>query len=475
MEIYTLAVDLKLPEDGKIKILELMSSHHAGSAGYNMIPGHQRMQQDLIFDHLQDLAGSGYFFTSANVDTNLFKEIVDHVPRIMGKKGNVFYPLRQNDNAELAHIQRDELGFCNRHKHHLTTVNADQTFLATINDKALAALMVEDDLTGGKSYGDAFAPAVVLPTQYDKGMASRVRVALGDSKLYVIKPVEAAQGSGVRVVPARKLDAMLRKILVDLRKYEKSGMGKDYWRSDQMPMFLVEPYVASKSVAGMGNKARRKYDGTMRVFLTLHRKDAATPFAVKVHDAYWKLPRKSLSAFGRHERSVSHSPHRLEGETFGKFIRDTFNRKADTINSAAVDDADKDTVFPQVAEAAQAFVTDLLSQDLRTRITGLLNSDDNVKQSVGVALATHPDYYVSTDSEMLASDNCEFPTSFRERIKEFVADRDHPAYIMLRIFANHHQVAEPRGLGRNLKEFFDEQDERAKTDKLLSIISDMKL
>jgi hypothetical protein len=475
MEIYTLAVDLKLPENGQIQILEVMAAHHAGSAGYNMIPGHKRMQQDLIFGHLKTLAAGRSFFVPSTFNTNLFKAIADNTRDIMTNQGGVLYPLRQNSLAQISIVERDELGFCNKHARHLDTVNADQTFLCTINDKALTAFLVKRDEEGEQSYSGTFAPAVVLPTQYHKGMAADIKAALGAHDSYVIKPVEAAQGSGVRIVSSRKLDAMLKRNLVGLRKFEAQRAGKDYWRSDILPVFVAQPYVASKPVAGMGRKARRQYDGTMRVFLTLHRDDAGAPFQVKTHDAYWKLPRNSIKSFGRQDKAVSHSPHRLESETFGKFLREIFNGHADTINSAPVSAQDKDIVFPQVEESVDAFLRDLLSQSLHQRITNLLNSEDKQEQSAGILLAVHPTYFVSADTEMLSKNRRDFPESFRARIKEIAADKTHPSYLFLRIFANHFDIAEPLGLGRDLKEFFDDEDQKEKAQSLMSIISAMKL
>lgn len=471
-EIYSIAVDLKLPEDGKVRILELMPTHHAGSSGYNMIEDHDHMQDDIIKPYLQKLAGARHFFVPDDIDTNLYKALCDHFATVTEMQGGVLYPLRMGGGQYYARIMRDELEFCLQHKDSIDMVNGGLTFLGTIDNKALAGEMVARDAHGARDYCDSFVPSVMLPTQYHRSLTGRIMDSLGKHETYVIKPVEASQGSGVRVVSAGNLDKTLKKILVDLRKYERPKAGKDYWRSDNLPVFLVQPYIASKPVAGAEQNTKRKYDGTMRVFMTLHRENEGDAFKAEIHDAYWKLPRKSVSALGRQSKTVSHSPSRPESLTFRNYLRDVFNRAAATINSAPVAKEDKDVVFAQLSDAVPLFMRDLLSKNMYDRTAEFLFSDDATEQSLGVLMATEPQYFAGGEDELLPRDERIFPVEFCERIKEFAVDPDHPSYSYLRIFA-HSLAARPAGLARDLNDFYRQQKDRGMMNAVLSLLSSL--
>ncbi len=47
LELYTLAVDLKVPDAEPVKIMEIMQGHHAGTKGYTQITG-----EDITLAHI---------------------------------------------------------------------------------------------------------------------------------------------------------------------------------------------------------------------------------------------------------------------------------------------------------------------------------------------------------------------------------------------------------------------------------------
>jgi len=154
--------------------------------------------------------------------------------------------------------------------------------------------------------------------RYEPDLAQRI---LCDLKVFegavVLKLCNRSRGAGVVVVPARRLDDVLRMLLIPLigdvfQEWLKERAASAltitfdenldeqclHWWSNECPTFIAEECCCSEPVA-LDMNSDEVYDGTMRVAFALYRplrtrhQDAlqVSPFEIGWLGGYWKLPR----------------------------------------------------------------------------------------------------------------------------------------------------------------------------------------
>jgi len=108
--------------------------------------------------------------------------------------------------------------------------------------------------------------------------------------IYVIKPINAAQGNGIIMVERHNLDKILRIILKQDQLPTNLSRDTSYthWIKDSNTIFLVEEFVLSKTIT----VDKKLYDPTMRVIFVMYNDNKQAQ--IKFLGSYWKLPAKSL-------------------------------------------------------------------------------------------------------------------------------------------------------------------------------------
>ncbi len=132
------------------------------------------------------------------------------------------------------------------------------------------------------------------PKQYTLELASQIVKDLGCS-MFVIKPVDASLGRGIIMVTRDELNATLKLIFKDFKrfnKYQLDDYSYGYWTRDHNKNFIVEEFATSKTIY-VNDKP---YDPTMRVVFVISNNGGciSTTFLA----SYWKLPDKNLDQEG---------------------------------------------------------------------------------------------------------------------------------------------------------------------------------
>jgi|GEM_PF-3003675 len=414
MQIFTLAVDIKVPETGPIQILEIMPGHHAGQSGYKkLFPAdpYASMTNDHIMPYLTTLHPEQRA-ECAWPQTDLFDLASATCGSFADAQDGILYPERSiGKNKYFQILARSEMVFL-KHYPKITVVNGDQNFLLMQDNKAAIQLIIDET----PALAPYFAASIILPARYDEDMAEDIQKKLGAHDYYVIKPVDQAQGNGVRIVAADALPDMLHDLLERKRRYKPQIPGRDFWLTDINPVFMVQPYISSHAV----EKDGQSYDGTMRMFMTLHRENKDQDFAIKIHEGYWKLPARPLALTFNRASRISNSAGRTESVRFlsALFNRMSFGRlcKPSEILSAAVRSADQDRVRADLACALPPLMKALDDMPIASRLKNWLYSDDEIRQGVAAMLSTHEWYYIGSEEDPLPLNSQKFPASFSDRL-----------------------------------------------------------
>jgi len=175
----------------------------------------------------------------------------------------------------------------------------------------------------------------VYPTVYKSNMANKVKTEIPSAR-YVIKPFRGTGGQGVIVVEADELDSTLKRILTSgeaeverIRKEEHRDLDYDdpyeHWLTEKQSSFTIETMESSKPI-DVGGK---EYDATMRMVFTLEYTNGEVN--VNVIDGYWKLPSAAIGEGELRDAIVS----KIEGEEE---------------SSAKISDSDKELVSKRLKE-----------------------------------------------------------------------------------------------------------------------------
>lgn len=380
MEVYTLAVDLKITPDHEICLLEIMSANYAGFTGYKAATG-KDMLKDTVFPALEKLHSPFYYAEGFHEYKELTEELADDTPDC---RALLYLPqgylIRDN------YFKAAESG-----PHSL--INADPDFLLLADNKAVFHHHMEQFMEQGAH--DVFIPPTYTGvSSYHDGLAGDIRDKIGTHDHYILKAPDTANGTGLRLIADHELEEALKSTFppegqsAPLMYRAREGVDPyaDYWRQKPAPVFLVQPCVSGKPLSREG----KCYDGTMRVTLTAYRDGKNEPFQIMTHDGYWKLPLEPVKA-GRPDAGnlVSYSYGNREKNRPG-FLKDLFNcltgrqekRVRDTY--MAVDPADLSMVMDKMEAVMPSFMKQVCAFDLAAATKDWLLSDDKTMQALGV-------------------------------------------------------------------------------------------
>jgi hypothetical protein len=111
----------------------------------------------------------------------------------------------------------------------------------------------------------------------------------------ILKPLDMSGGIGVVPIERDKLRERIKQIFVD--PFDESFV--EAWLRDEPTEFLVEEYVASKPVERDG----KQYDGTMRIaFMAMSNQGKMTVVPIA---GYWKLPLEPMGQEFKPESTIS--------------------------------------------------------------------------------------------------------------------------------------------------------------------------
>lgn len=79
MDVYTLAIDLKITPDNEICILEIMAANYAGFTGYKAATG-KNMLKDTVFPALEAWHGSFYHTEGFHEYKMLTEDLAEEAP-----------------------------------------------------------------------------------------------------------------------------------------------------------------------------------------------------------------------------------------------------------------------------------------------------------------------------------------------------------------------------------------------------------
>lgn len=359
-------VDLKLREDGAIKILEFCASGQSGFEGYTEVTPHPQFGffgLDMMRGHIEPFMREQFGIPLrderekqwlCHADTTC-PEHFD--PEDFKTYSFIHYP----DHEITNHNRREQAEYP-----HIAMVDVHGGLAAHYKNKAILAANLE------KVLGDAAPSQGVFLAKYSPQLAADIRKKVGEADDYVIKPVNAARGAGVVIVKDEQLDETLQQLLSRSLSEDDDGR-KTYWKNYVAPVFVVQKRERSKLI----EKDGKHYDGTMRVVMTAWQEDGETK--LKIHDAYWKLPKVAVGESG--QDAISYSTPVSTSAYF-----ETSSRELG--HAAAVSQQDKDQVFGQLEKVIPAVVTKMAAKDYEPLMENLLLSRDPVKAACGVMMAT---------------------------------------------------------------------------------------
>ena len=404
-EIFTLALDMKVPEDGPIQILEFMGAHVAGNEGYKRL-FNKDIITDITLPYFEETCGSPADEIGIIDAETPLSQIGYRYGFEAASLGHGIILPRKEPCAEgvTAHITRADLHYAQNHPE-FTIVNANMNMLMMMDLKAAQAYLVAED----SLLSEYYAPTYVAPTFYDPGMAAKIVKDIGPAEYYVIKPNDQCQGNGVRIVPAAQLDETLKTLLVTDRKFEPAKQGENFWLSNMSPVMVVQPYITSRPTRLNG----KDYDATLRTFVSLIRNGNSAKWDIEVHDGYWKLPLSPINENGINaEQKISHSPSR--SEVWGRKDNKGWRKH---MGSAAVSLQLIREVYPQVAEFCERLPRVLKEKQLDQRTYQHMISRSPARQATGISMLTHGEYFPVAMFDTIPPSIFDFSGVFYDKLK----------------------------------------------------------
>ena len=357
-------VDLKLTQDGKIKILEFGRGMQSGFMGLTVATRenivellHQRFEQlnlpPLILNtdpglEFPNVADVEHIFTA---DTN--STTTNFTPEKIGNHSVVYGGIDLKPKNEKEVLVLDDPG-----------VNF------TFEDKCLT----HEAFVSSNS--EATRPRTVkLERKFTPQLAKQIRQGLPNTSQYVLKVPDMEGGKGVVVVDNTDLEVTLSCLLAVSEKDQKETstsyavhFARKYndlikaetkctsdfkafgtWNNSYSSTFLVEEYITSKTIS----HDNKSFDPTMRVAFLIIRDDnkvTCEPFA-----CYWKLPPHPIN-------------HR--GELRDKTVSSFSETRQDAVR---VSEADQESVYTQLKATLPAVISSMLKRNLAADIEALPN------------------------------------------------------------------------------------------------------
>lgn len=369
MFICNAAIDLKINEQGEIKILEFESANHAGYDGYRSLTG-KDMMDDIVYPWMEEFFNvpverpdADSFFSDIFL-SHIF-EMADSLDRY--KLNSIIVSPRyyciqswmmqhNKGNGLSVPIVSANAGF-----QQLATNKAYMDFLATMAENSRKECLAAEENDRPDDSGSVlslFPDTAVCPRDYDEAVYQNFHDEMGHYKQFVLKLANESQHHGLVLANRENIDSIIHQLCE--RGHKGSGGGPKLpkeWKENNAPLYVIQEKVKSRPV----EKGGKKYDGTMRVFATIWyemmgRENSSIQLHphIHVHEAYWKLPPNPIGPGHAFNQCVSFCPSSIDDDNPDKMAlcREHF---------ALVSDADKELVAQTFdADKMKFFLTQML-------------------------------------------------------------------------------------------------------------------
>jgi len=340
------ALDLKLNQNGEIKILEFGDGFQSGVVGLQTLQDADNINfaSDLIRDAAKDLHSDCRILSSPGSQFAIDEASFKALSQTTAKK--VTDPENVNDYRMLVGSPK----YFPLPNDILLMNNTVQSYIA--EDKYLQHEAFD------RSKMLMMRPATVILSKGEntRVMLKKVNRVMGEAKFVVIKEPDFEQGQGVLVIEKKdlhlyldilsRLDPMQRMQRFMASKIDDPALQSLLMMECQHSKIIVEEYVTSKPIFSKGGI----YDATMRVMCLVvrnERKIELCPIA-----AYWKLPKSPVND--------SHANRR--DKTISSFHEDHFS-------SETVAASDREDVYRQLKENLPAVFAAVLGYDYMDEMT----------------------------------------------------------------------------------------------------------
>ena len=344
------SIDLKLTEDGQVKIIETNDMYSSGFDGFKRAYN-KNMREDLVFPY--------------------HRKLEERLAEKYGHEVKVVTPYSVHDSlpylvqaivcAQQAVYTSATLGW--------RAVNERKDYLHVTTPDEWAAL---------------YPKTIVVPRSSkmtERELQNRLQSLVNDGQTvtdaqFIMKPCDDSIGRGVELVSGQDIVAELHQAT------SWSSPEGSYWADHVDPNIVVQECIRSKPVRADNGKF---YDGTMRIaFTAVLSPDGQQVEDIQFYRPYWKLPANSVDDTSDARNSVvSFPPSSLK--------LDQYKDRADEIPvSARVDFNDQwvvegqlrpylESVLPQYAQSAP---------DFAAQMNKFARSRDDAKRSIALDLAT---------------------------------------------------------------------------------------
>jgi len=313
--------DLKLTNDGQIKILEFGNGMKAVYNGYN------QFSEQRMLDHF-------WKFLTNNLNMPVFyvKPLaLEDDPRIMQNVAGQYnlHSLQNNYQGILGDLTLldyyQQIGAWGaKHSHfnpdnifsysgvlitdHLVTmddtskqeISARYPHLLHLNSTSDFNFIISNKIMSNSLFNEGlqqYRPRWLVRDKYYSPYKAREIINSLESEQIIIKPIDSCRGNGVILCNCDDLDDKLQMISEFYQYRRNIGQNKyryigadEYWRYDDNPYFLIEQYIPSVKI-GIGDD---QYDPTMRIVFAMQYYDDF--IKIDYFDAYWKLPAEPVNS-----------------------------------------------------------------------------------------------------------------------------------------------------------------------------------
>jgi hypothetical protein len=285
-ELSFCIVDLKFDSE-KIKICEFGRGLGSTFRGYDVLYGHGQMWSKF-WNVLKQLQKTPWLVSTQGLRKEFAPEVFKEIG---GRNVRAIEGINPSSPAFVlmaGNAKKKSFSCAEFKQRYPQCLILDEVTKRFVTNKYETGLLFDDHEL------DSYKPRYkIFPKEYSSILALEILQKLNSNRI-VLKPVNASLGSGIVMVEPSELDHVLRVILKeeDYAKGQNDATNFAYWAKDHEKFFIAEEFVASKKIF----IDHKPYDPTMRVAFVLFN-NAGIP-CINFLDAYWKLPTKSLDAYG---------------------------------------------------------------------------------------------------------------------------------------------------------------------------------
>lgn len=384
MKIHLFSVDLKLvsqrdPSRRSFRVLEFNDGLSSGFSGFNSL-GEEKMISGRVAADYRRL------FPQYQV-----MDLGDEKP---ARDGRPILMIPRSSNT-VTWMGRSDYIAAQRMQGVLESINSDLHLSAFGRNKGYQHFLAE------KMGGDAatlFPETKLLPTLFKQALPQIREMPESDTG-YVLKPLDLFGGTGIKLIDQKDLMPVLQ---ADLR--QRHSLLQKPWIGIVEPSCQLQSRVPANEVVTKDGI----YDGTMRVAFTVYENDDGNMHC-QVHEAYWKLPEKTIEDRQGPHSVVSYSPSNLDQrrakpkisfEGSLKAFFDIAGCDTNKILSAPVDADVKSWLFPALSDKLAAYFSFVNKTNHLANVIELIEHEQVGHRGLGWMMAVPTELYPSASEEI---------------------------------------------------------------------------